>query len=78
MLPRKDLLTCCTIYDDLPGAPLALARSQVRNAQPLAAPYVKIEVDAFGDITISRGCFECSCSKKKTYTHQYKRITFNS
>jgi len=33
-----------------------------------------VEVDALGVITISRGCFECSFSKKKTCTHRYNRI----
>jgi len=43
-----------------------------------ARAWMKIEVDALGVVTISRGCFECSCSKKKTCTHWYNRITFVS
>ena len=38
----------------------------------------KFEVDALGVITISRGCFECSCSKKKTCTHRFDHITLVS
>ena len=38
----------------------------------------KIEVAALGSIAISRGCFECSGSKKKTCTHRYSHITLAS
>ena len=35
-----------------------------RRRRFVAASTAQIEVDAVGVITISRGCFECSCSKK--------------
>jgi len=35
----------------------------------------KFEVDALGVITISRGCFKRSCSKKETCTYWYNRKT---
>jgi len=38
----------------------------------------EFQVDALGVIIICRGCFECSCSKKKTCTHRYNRITLVS